>query len=252
MSYILDALKKSESERQSQDLPDLNAIHERPQLQPVKKRKMWPFILIVIIVLNVAGFWFVWQRTPPLNTTASMPTKTPPTSAVLEGSASQATIANAVVAQQQRADIIVTPLGIQQAEQANEPVLQQQEAAALALSTTNEILITPQDVYRKSPSASIGTGQEPLIERRSLDQPVKKITALPTNIQRQIPDLRFSSHLYADDDSFRMVNINGNMFHEGDFIAEGIRLEQISEEGVVLNYLHYTFEISVIRDWSFR
>ena len=58
--------------------------------------------------------------------------------------------------------------------------------------------------------------------------------------------------MYADDNRFRMVNINGNMFQEGDYIAEGIRLERISEEGVVLNYLHYTFEISVIRDWSFR
>ena len=121
-----------------------------------------------------------------------------------------------------------------------------------------EILITPQDAYRKSPSTSSAPSQVQESEQELInkplasDQALKRITALPTNIQRQIPDLRFSSHLYADDDSFRMVNINGNMFHEGDYIAEVIRLKRISEEGVVLTYLHYTFEISVIRDWSYQ
>ena len=37
MSYILDALKKSESERQNQDLPNINAVHQRPELHPQKK-----------------------------------------------------------------------------------------------------------------------------------------------------------------------------------------------------------------------
>ena len=255
MSYILDALKKSENERQSQDLPDLNAIHERPQLQPVKKQKMWPIILIIIIILNVGGGWFVWQRTPLQNTTA-IPTMArttiPSTSAVFAGSASKAHIKSESVAQQQGTDIIVTPLGVQERAQNNPRLVQKAEAANVALNPTNEILITPQDVYRRSPTDSGTLNQELRTERLNWDQPVKKITALPTNIQRQIPDLRFSSHLYADDNRFRMVNINGNMFQEGDYIAEGIRLERISEEGVVLNYLHYTFEISVIRDWSFR
>ena len=118
---------------------------------------------------------------------------------------------------------------------------------------TAELLITPTDAYRKTADNSINGGvQQGEQFEASTKRPVSKITALPTNIQRQIPDLKFSSHLYADDSSFRMVNINGNMFHEGDIIAEGIQLERISEEGVVLNYLHYTFELSVIRDWSFQ
>jgi general secretion pathway protein B len=235
MSYILDALKKSENERQSQALPDINAVHERPHLQSVNKQKIWPIILIVVLILNVSGIWFVWQRTPPLNETSA---NTPENSAILADSVFKETTETEHVAQQKLPDTIVTPLGVQEVVQ--------------------EILITPQDLFKKSPSTSIAQslGQESpqdLVNKPlASDQPVKRITALPTNIQRQIPDLRFSSHLYADDDSFRMVNINGSIFHEGDYIAEGIRLERISEEGVVLNYLHYTFEISVIRDWSFQ
>ena len=127
------------------------------------------------------------------------------------------------------------------------------EANLASSGETAELLITPTDAYQKTASNSIAADrQQGEKYETSASQPVNKITALPTNIQRQIPDLKFSSHLYADDSSFRMVNINGNMFHEGDIIAEGIQLERISEEGVVLNYLHYTFEISVIRDWSFQ
>ena len=78
-----------------------------------------------------------------------------------------------------------------------------------------------------------------------------RVAELPTSVQRQIPDIRFSSHIYANDPSLRMVNINGRIIREGDSVADGISLVEISEDGVVLSYLHYTFEMSVIRDWSF-
>ena len=74
---------------------------------------------------------------------------------------------------------------------------------------------------------------------------------MPASVQRQIPDMRFSSHIFADAADLRMVSINGKSVREGDVVAEGIRLIEITEEGVVLTFRHYTFEMSVLRDWSF-
>ena len=48
-----------------------------------------------------------------------------------------------------------------------------------------------------------------------------------------------------------MVNINGNMIHEGDYIAEDLQLIEIAEEGVVINYLGYNFILDALEDWSF-
>ena len=244
MSYILDALKKSESERQNQDLPNINAVHQRPELHPQKKRRIWLLAIPAALILNIVGFWFLWDRSPSEDPELITPVSISP-------------------ARTSSLDAVTSTPEVQQIDTSMTIKIQPTEAspagriipeANLASSgETAELLITPTDAYRKTASNSIAAERQQGEKYETLaSQPVNKITALPTNIQRQIPDLKFSSHLYADDSSFRMVNINGNMFHEGDIIAEGIQLERISEEGVVLNYLHYTFEISVIRDWSFQ
>ena len=244
MSYILDALKKSESERQNQDLPNINAVHQRPELHPQRKRRIWLLAIPAALILNIVGFWFLWDRSPSEDPKSITPVSI---------SSARTSSLDAVTStpEVQQIDTSMT-IKIQPAEPS--PAERSIPEANLTSSgETAELLITPTDAYQKTASNSIAAERQQGEKYETLaSQPVNKITALPTNIQRQIPDLKFSSHLYADDSSFRMVNINGNMFHEGDIIAEGIQLERISEEGVVLNYLHYTFEISVIRDWSFQ
>ena len=244
MSYILDALKKSESERQNQDLPNINAVHQRPELHPQRKRRIWLLAIPAALILNIVGFWFLWDRSP-----SEDPKSITPVSISSARTSSLDAVTSTPEVQQ-----IDTSMTIKIQPPETSPAGRIIPEANLGSSDeTAELLITPTDAYQKTASNSIAAErQQGEKYETSASQPVNKITALPTNIQRQIPDLKFSSHLYADDSSFRMVNINGNMFHEGDIIAEGIQLERISEEGVVLNYLHYTFEISVIRDWSFQ
>ncbi len=79
-----------------------------------------------------------------------------------------------------------------------------------------------------------------------------RLASLPVDIQRQIPDMSFSSHIYASDATLRMVNINNREFYEGDTIAPGIGLNAITESGVVLTYKQHTFTLPVIRDWAFE
>lgn len=79
-----------------------------------------------------------------------------------------------------------------------------------------------------------------------------RLASLPIELQRQIPDMSFSSHIYASDTTLRMVNINNREFYEGDTIAPGIHLNAITEDGVVLTYNQYTFTLPVIRDWTFE
>ena len=77
-----------------------------------------------------------------------------------------------------------------------------------------------------------------------------RLAALPLNAQNRIPSMTFSSHIYASDPSLRMVTINGQLYREGDTIAEGISLKSISEDGIVLRFQHYAIEMSVLQDWS--
>lgn len=57
MSYILDALKKSEKERRKGTLPDMLTVQDIVAEKPVK-RFVWAYLLVAALVLN-AGM-FVW------------------------------------------------------------------------------------------------------------------------------------------------------------------------------------------------
>jgi general secretion pathway protein B len=57
MSYILDALRKSEQERQRGRLPDIASMPEQPAAMPPRARG---WVLILGIVLVNAGGWAAW------------------------------------------------------------------------------------------------------------------------------------------------------------------------------------------------
>ena len=69
MSYILDALNKSEEEKQQHQTPSLNTIHQKPD----RKRSQgpsWTAILSLLILMNLVGlmiwlFFFSGSSSPP-------------------------------------------------------------------------------------------------------------------------------------------------------------------------------------------
>lgn len=54
MSYILDALKKSEQERGTGSIPSVQTIHSSSLNYHQEKRPLWPWILIVVLIANVS------------------------------------------------------------------------------------------------------------------------------------------------------------------------------------------------------
>ncbi|MEN8258873.1 MAG: general secretion pathway protein GspB [Thermodesulfobacteriota bacterium] len=61
MSYILEALKKSDQQRPQEKVPDLNTV--QVELSPVKKKKAsWLFFLAAILLLNVILVLFAIMR----------------------------------------------------------------------------------------------------------------------------------------------------------------------------------------------
>lgn len=53
MSYILDALKKSELERGNGDIPSVQTIHSSALNYHQQRRLLWPWILIAVLLANV-------------------------------------------------------------------------------------------------------------------------------------------------------------------------------------------------------
>lgn len=75
MSYILDALRKAEQERQSKQTPDLHSV-QGSRVAPKNSSVKWLLagaIVLVIAVVNVA-VW-LWQSRPPASDTGNAGTE---------------------------------------------------------------------------------------------------------------------------------------------------------------------------------
>ncbi len=196
MSYILDALNKSDQEKQKRRVtPGLDTRHT---VTAAPQRSRWPWAIGFALLVGMNGaalYWWLGQEAAPAKVSQSTP------SAITE------------------------PVPQPGTEPASPPLPEQGQ------------LITPGDYARLQSNAPPATSAP------------SSIASLPANIQRDLPELVFSSHIYASDADLRMVNINGTSLREGDIVADDVRLVEITEEGVVLAFRDYEFEVSVLRDW---
>lgn len=68
---------------------------------------------------------------------------------------------------------------------------------------------------------------------------------LPLSLQRELPKMSFSMLIYSSKPADRMISINGRMMHEGQEIASGLKLEEITPEGAILNFRGHRFRKGV-------
>lgn len=66
MSFILDAIKKSENERQRSKQPDLHSLQDSvPHAQPENSTINRLLLLIIAIVIIVVATWWLWLQVAP-------------------------------------------------------------------------------------------------------------------------------------------------------------------------------------------
>jgi general secretion pathway protein B len=62
-----------------------------------------------------------------------------------------------------------------------------------------------------------------------------RLADLPAGERAALPPLRLSMHVYADDPAQRFVILDGRRLGEGASVAEGVVLQSIGREGLVLS-----------------
>jgi len=68
-------------------------------------------------------------------------------------------------------------------------------------------------------------------------------TELPADVQRDLPQVAIGGASYSNDAASRMVIINGQVFHEGDKIANGLVLEKIKLKAAVLAWKGWRYQV---------
>lgn len=258
MSYILEALKKSDRERKQGQVPDLQSIHGRQPVVGRKKKKvalrLWGVATLVLIMISLALYWGVQKRNTALQEKLAALEKSvgqlreQPVAAVQERSGPK------LVAREAAAPVpapvgSVPPQPRPKAEVSNSVVRDTHPSRPVVREpapVTEATVIRPENL---PPKVQADTTQERVVA----DKPKGASTAgdaplleeLPEATQKQLPPLKFAGHAYAKEAEKRMIMINNRICREGDLVEEHLVLEQILWEGVLLRYQDIRFRVKV-------
>jgi general secretion pathway protein B len=207
MSFILDALRKSEIERQRQNGPSIVEI-------PVAREdRRLPIALVAIgllLAVNVGVLLFFLLRD--------------------SGSpAVEATPAVAVVAPPAVATPAPLPPGVPPA--AMDPAFGPSALPGLAFE---EPATLPPDAPDPTllPDAPIDPGDAGV----TYSPGPQVVESLPRQAAAGLPALSVDLHIFSDEPAKRAVFINGRRYTQGDRIIEGPMVEEITPEGAVLRH----------------
>jgi general secretion pathway protein B len=117
------------------------------------------------------------------------------------------------------------------------------DTSASGLAT--EIVYPPLDSERIDIGDAVATQNPEQINSSRKPTSIPLLENLPGALRQDIPELTISFHVFTKKLTGRLVSINGRVMREGQSVAEDLTLEEITSEGVVLNYMGNRFRVAV-------
>jgi general secretion pathway protein B len=239
MSFILDALKKSETDRQRQTAP---ALFEVKVAAPRRRLPAWAIALGVLLGVNllVVAWLFSRQSSPAAQ----------PASAAVSGAQTQAEPA----APPGMVTVPATATYIPANAAPNVTVGPgNHDAGVVAPSIAPPLAEEPQlasgepsvppdyDARDYTPAITPAQASATAAARRAGG-------ALPSRDEvlaqgTQLPDLRLDLHVYDPDPAKRFVFLNMRKLREGESLPDGVRVDSITQTGAHLTYRGTQFTI---------
>ena len=246
MSYILDALKKSEAEA------DPDAAARISLNQSIERRnRTLVYVACGALLLNgvLIGGWLLSSmgsnapsvariEEPAAAVQRETPRQAPPASTAGDsvGNSAANDAANSVANADPQPQFGVPQLS--QGSRVSRPLPLPEETLAAAPA--------PQTIDRRraaatQPAAARAPDPIPLPRRRYNDLSDAK--------RQRFPGLAFSTHIYAPEPEFRAVVVNGKRVTAGSRV-QGIQLVEITESGAVFEFEGEWVEIPVLLEWE--
>jgi len=258
MSYILDALKKSEQERQRGNVPDIKAVHNSSAKTVAESsRSWWIYLFVLVLLVNAAIFAVVYLDGTSEETTTQTMQDSNLAALASKGKADNA-MAPVVETVQPQSSVVTTPVDQTPPSPASETTTQQtpkQSQKQPRVIFSNE----PLDMSNDIPDMQAAKSDTPTVkedETLSVEQgdvPVEEavlIAELPVSVRQKIPNIEFAGHVYSTAVERRSVMINGKKMREGDVVGSGLVLLAITPEGAEFEYEGYRFKLSALQDWT--
>jgi general secretion pathway protein B len=232
MSFILDALKKSEHERQRHIGPSLAdvQVHRRE-----RERPWWVAAVAGLLVVNIGVLAVVLMRDPaePQGPVAApAPSTAPPAQPAMRTAPSAPPPARPAPQDQQSAgDPSVRSLAAEAGVPATDAAFAEEAAP-----TPDPGAATAPSLVRRIEPGSAGAAERP--QAPPVEAPAEVLPTLDdvTASGTALPELHLDIHVSSSNPAERFVFVNMRKYVEGQTLNEGPAVERITTDGVILNH----------------
>jgi len=215
MSFILDALRKSEKQRQNTAAP---GIADARVKTPSQSKGHWKWVVAALLLVNSVLLAVLWLR----NESSDQPTVATASSATAASrspAAGSRRLTNELPARNITADSV--PTKTQTNEQS--PIEKPKPTSAL------------------DKRAQLVTSQP---ERSKSDSSLPSMESLQLQGLITLPPQRIDLHVYSDIPSERFVFINMKKLREGSQLSDGPVISEVTPDGVIMTYSGYRFVLT--------
>jgi general secretion pathway protein B len=266
MSYILDALKKAEKERKQGTLPDMLTVQDIVAEKPAK-RFAGLYLLVAALVLNAAilVWWLGFSHS----------SKTKVSQIATAGNTSTLSVNETV---QTVSEVPTSPAPVQAISTETRPVEKNivpvtgrpvsgnpdtkpdrpreipvvpvvQSKLVTDRPVSGSDIPKPAEISTEKVNQADAAGLLPSVPANGFagmpeENKIYKLMELPSSIRQSLPSFSVSALLYSSSPASRMVRINDQMMHEGQDLAAGVKLEEITRDGLIFRYQKYRFFVA--------
>ena len=221
MSYILDALRRADSERERGAVPNLHANPVALEDDDGEPRRtsplLWAVVVLSLLLAGVVAWLFLGRDAPEPAPVAAAPSAVVPTPTAA----------------------VAPPPPVAESP----PVLERRAADVPTTIAPPRVITAP--TANPAPRVQAKAQASALIPASAAaERPIATLGDLPESLRRELPQLAVGGAMYSGQASSRMLILNGQVFHEGDTVAAGLVLEQIKLKSAVLAYKGYRYSIS--------
>lgn len=240
MSYILEALKKAQAERQLGHAP---TIHATP-IQPVQYERahgnrtpLWIALALgAALVIGGAAWWT--QSAPPVQVALAPAAPLPVPPEPVPGPAPMP------VPVPMPPEPVPAPAPV-----ASEPFPVQAPMAAPPKSTPAPApkplsapipapipAPVPTPVRASVPAPRVAQAPPAPAEPAAVEESLPTMRELPQSAQQSLPQVSFGGYMYSKNPADRLLLIDKVLRHEGEEVAPGLVLEKLLPKAAVMNY----------------
>ncbi|HVE55029.1 MAG TPA: general secretion pathway protein GspB [Ramlibacter sp.] len=222
MSYILDALRKADAERERDPSRGIHAQVATLPLEAASRGAPWGWLAFGAAAVAAGGAYLAWPTAPVPRPVPVLP-------------------APGFVLEAPRQPVVV-PIAAAVVPAAPAPVVATAPAAERAQVKAAPAAVPKAPVPDAAPA--VPAMAEPSVPAAvPAQERIVAVGELPADVQRELPKLTISGGVHSENAAQRMLVVGGQVKGEGAELAPGVVLEQIRARSAVLRFKGFRYSI---------